>query len=594
MIKIKNMSWGNAFSYGDNNYIDFENTTLLQLVGKNGHGKSSISLLLEECLFNKNSKGIKKANILNRYSDANKYFITVEFSVNNDNYIVKTIRGTTQTVSLIKNDEDISAHTATSTYKLLENILGFDNKTFTQIVYQSNAFSLEFLTATDSNRKKFLIDLLSLEKYTNYCDTFKIKLKDATNKLEVVAMKQTTVSNWLKKFSSESLEEQELLEAPKDPDTSKLIDIDEKIGSINLTNKRITQNNKYKEILSTIDISPIPDPKVDIVWLSVVLKESQNKLLEIQNTIKGIGPIKTKCGTCGQPIDSSHKEKLLEGAKQQLPSIEALVRDDTNRLTRAKQLKVVFDKYVANQTEWERCSGFIDHSLPSTQLDIDDLNKEKMVITTEIDKALASIKNVNTKNAEITAHNAKVRVIREQLETMQRDSAEYAKEAESISKQVTNLQILVKAFGTSGLVAYKIECLVKDLEELTNEYLADMSDGRFQLNFSMSSSDKLDVVITDNGTDIDIYALSNGELARVNISTLLAIRKLMQTLSDTRINLLILDETISSLDLEGKEKLIEVLLKEEYLNTILVSHDFTHPLLEKLHIIKENNVSRIE
>ena len=68
----------------------------------------------------------------------------------------------------------------------------------------------------------------------------------------------------------------------------------------------------------------------------------------------------------------------------------------------------------------------------------------------------------------------------------------------------------------------------------------------------------------------------------------------MQTLSSSRINLLILDETVETLDTDGKEKLVEVLLKEEHLNTFLVSHGFTHPLLEKINVIKRNNISQIE
>jgi ABC-type molybdenum transport system ATPase subunit/photorepair protein PhrA len=68
----------------------------------------------------------------------------------------------------------------------------------------------------------------------------------------------------------------------------------------------------------------------------------------------------------------------------------------------------------------------------------------------------------------------------------------------------------------------------------------------------------------------------------------------MQSLSQSRINLLILDETIEALDVDGKEKLIEVLLKEESLNTVLVSHGFSHPLLEKVHVVKRNNISKIE
>jgi DNA repair exonuclease SbcCD ATPase subunit len=144
------------------------------------------------------------------------------------------------------------------------------------------------------------------------------------------------------------------------------------------------------------------------------------------------------------------------------------------------------------------------------------------------------------------------------------------------------------------LVAYKIESLVKDLEELTNKYLVDLSDGRFQITFQVSSRDKLNVIITDNGKDIDIMALSGGERARVNAATLLAIRKLMQSLSSSRINLLILDETVEALDVDGKEKLIETLLKEDGLNTFLVSHGFTHPLLEKVYVVKQHNISKIE
>ena len=86
------------------------------------------------------------------------------------------------------------------------------------------------------------------------------------------------------------------------------------------------------------------------------------------------------------------------------------------------------------------------------------------------------------------------------------------------------LNVLTKTFSTTGLVAYKIESLVKDLEDITNKYLVDLSDGRFQIGFKISASDKLNVVITDNGRDIEILALSGGEKARVNVATLLAIR----------------------------------------------------------------------
>ena len=106
-------------------------------------------------------------------------------------------------------------------------------------------------------------------------------------------------------------------------------------------------------------------------------------------------------------------------------------------------------------------------------------------------------------------------------------------------------------------------------------------------------SDKLNVQVEDDGKIVDILALSSGELARVNTATLIAIRKLMSSISKSRLNILFLDEVIAVLDDTGREKLVEVLLNED-LNTYIVSHGWTHPLLDKKEVVKEENISRLE
>ncbi len=157
---------------------------------------------------------------------------------------------------------------------------------------------------------------------------------------------------------------------------------------------------------------------------------------------------------------------------------------------------------------------------------------------------------------------------------------------------VSELDILKKAFSTNGLVAYKIENNIKELEQLTNEYLEELSDGRFQM-FFIINNDKLNVVIKDDGVDVEIESLSTGELSRVTTATLLAIRKLMATLSKSQINLLFLDETLDVLDDEGKEKLIDILVKETNLNTFLISHGYRHPLLQTVSVVKSKKISRL-
>lgn len=174
MITYKELRWGDAFSYGKHNVLRLDKDPLTQIVGKNGHGKSSIGNLLEEVQFNTNSKKIKKSGILNRYSSSKNYSIELDFDKDGAAYTISTVRtNTTATVKLLCNGLDISSHTATGTYKNIENILGYDFTSFGQIVYQSSAASLEFLTATDTARKTFLISLLNLTHYSKASDVFK-------------------------------------------------------------------------------------------------------------------------------------------------------------------------------------------------------------------------------------------------------------------------------------------------------------------------------------------------------------------------------------------------------------------------------------
>ena len=223
-------------------------------------------------------------------------------------------------------------------------------------------------------------------------------------------------------------------------------------------------------------------------------------------------------------------------------------------------------------------------------LDKGELEERLARVRADLVSAKESLEETARNNERITRRNTRIQVILEQTDELksQLDSAQ----EELVAQQeiVNNLEVLKKV-STNGLLAYKIENL-KDLEELTNTYLAELSDGRFTLEFVVSN-DKLNVQITDNGNIVDILALSSGELARVNTATLIAIRKLMSSISKSKINILFLDEVINVLDETGREKLVEVLLGED-LNTYVVSHGWTHPLLEKVEVIKSGNISKLE
>ena len=599
MITIKELRWSNCFSYGSNNTINFVKAPLTQLVGKNGHGKSSIALILEEILFNKNSKGIKKADILNRYIKEKSYTIELDLERDGNNYTIKTTRGTQQTVKLLKNNRDISAHTATQTYKIIENIVGIDHKSFAQIVYQSNAMSLEFLTSADTARKKFLIEILNLSKYTRASEVFKEITLELGKEISLTQTKVNTIRGWLDKYEKTdlSIKSFHIVETLNPKLEQQAAELNLEIANVDKTNRKIVQNNTYKQQLNSIDLIFPPPAAVDEKHIRQLQQEQTEHLKTVKDGelfIKKLKNLTGTCPTCYSSIDSIKTQELVD---TKLDEVETSRATAVKLLLSLEELEAQDKKYkqaVKAQQEFERLHLLVDNTLPNKTVDKNELQNNYDELVRTIQETKQRIKHAEDKNNQIQSHNSKVETIRQQLQEMSEELEEHSFQLHIMNERMSILNVLTKTFSTTGLVAYKIECLVKDLEAITNQYLVDLSDGRFQISFKVNSSDKLNVVITDNGKDIDINALSGGEKARVNVATLLAIRKLMQTLSSSRINLLILDETVETLDVDGKEKLVEVLLREEHLNTFLVSHGFSHPLLEKVNVIKRSNVSRIE
>ena len=600
MITLKKLQWSNCFSYGADNELDLTESIVTQLVGTNGTGKSSIPLILEEVLFNKNSKGIKKADIPNREVN-NGYDISLSLNVVDDEYKIDVVRRGNIKVKLYKNGEDISSHTATNTYKTLEEVMGIDHKTFSQIVYQNTNASLQFLTATDTNRKRFLIDLLQLNNYVEYFEVFKDLARASGTEATRLQGKIDTINKWLldNKMEDTSLLSKIDLPFVSEEDDKTLRSLMIEYENISEINKKINKNNFTKEQLSEIDVTAYKEQleeyntDFDVAPLSKNITLAKYKTNEHSESLKEYKTMKGECPTCHQDIDEDFVQKQIEYHSEKAVHYDEQIVKLTEEKTEANRVNTI--RIVARRKveEWEDLFRDIDNSLPTEILDAEQLKSDIIKLKKKIKDSRDAWEDVAAENERIERHNTRISIIEEQQQDFEDQLTSLTEEISKVEEKLGHIEILKKAFSTNGLLAYKIENLVKDLEELTNEYLAELSDGRFSLEFVVLN-DKLNVEIDDNGKPVDILALSAGELARVNTSTLLAIRKLMSSISKSRINALFLDEVTNVLDELGKEKLVEILLREENLNTYIVSHGWTHPLLSKIEVIKEDKVSHLD
>ena len=597
MITLQKLKWSNCFSYGADNELDLSSDTVTQLIGTNGMGKSSIPLIIEEALYNKNSKGIKKADIPNRYVNQG-YHIHLEFTKDEKSYVVIIDRKSSIKLRLMEDGEDISSHTATNTYKTLQDIIGIDFKTFSQLVYQSTNSSLQFLTATDTNRKKFLIDLLHLEHYVRLFDLFKEEARKSATTLTSIESKIATVEKWLtdNKLSDTSILPTSKISIETDEDETELANLMIEIKNISEKNKNISQNNTYKDLLGKIDIEKAQNCAVGSIESYDDLQTEGGSLSQAvagsQRLLAKLSKLGDHCPTCEQSVDSSFIQGLISTEAAKIEEAEEKQNEINRRISEIKRNNAELSAAKKVQRDWEELFRSIDSTLPTSPLDPIELKERANGISKRISDAKEELQRISKENERITRRNTRIQVILEQTEDFESELSELQELLDLESATAGHLEVLKKAFSTNGLLAYKIENLVKELEALTNNYLAELSDGRFTLEFVVTN-DKLNVQITDNGNIVDILALSSGELARVNTATLIAIRKLMSSISKSKINILFLDEVIAVLDDAGREKLVEVLLGED-LNTYVVSHGWTHPLLGKVEVVKSGNVSKLE
>lgn len=620
-IKIKEMEFAGILSYANKNKIKFTEHPVTQLVGENGAGKSSIATILEECLYNKNSRGIKKDDLFNWSSDKKEYSIKVLFSKDQDEYsVLKTVKSTAKIV-LTKNGTDISGHTATQSYKLLEEILGCDFATFTKLIYQSVGSSLDFLRTTDANRKQFLTSLFSQEQYKETAEIIKSDAKLIKSQLDTEEGKLSAINKIIKSNSvipeTKSLLVMPSFEVSEEELQDRAIKLREKVAIfdevISKITKRDSHNAKVRKQLKDLD-NKVQAAEQSFEPYKNLPCAPTDKTQELQSVTREYDIVSSKaqavklryksfkaqaevcnCPTCGKPMDVTEAQEAAKIAateytplfnkKQELEKLKEELNSAQKEYAAYSLRKTSLDKAIK---ELESFKSSDLSQLDNSEYELTSVDEAKDTIktlTAEIQRQRDTIKSIEEHNSSAKVHNAKVETIRAQLESAVKELSEIERSVNSLREELTELEVLEKAF--KDLVAYKLEFSVKSFEELINDYLSVLTNGKFALGFELNST-KLLVVIYNDGVKTTMESCSTGQQHRIQLATLLAIRKLMSAISKVNINLLFLDEVISFLDIKGIDTLIELLLEEHELNSFLVSHGMTHPLTHVLNIVGDS------
>ena len=339
----KVFEFSNMFSYGEDNYINFQNMKgAYGVFAPNASGKSSLWDALSFCIFDKCSRTSKAVDVMN-YSK-NNFYCKFIFELNGRDYVIErkanksTKKGTVKvdTQFYTYNDagdiESLNGDERRDTNSVIRQYVGtYDDFILTALSTQFN--NSGFIDKSQKERKELLAQFLDMDVFEQLYSVASEKIKelstllkdykgqDFPTKLSSAELNVQAMTGSISKLESEKVElesQLNILNQNIENKSTKLVVVDGTLNLESLNNELIDCKNDSKVISYTIrdmeaDLVPLQEKlsRISDFYTQYNLEELKQKDNEWRILERDISLI---MGTVSKyEIDLSHSKKHLEG-----------------------------------------------------------------------------------------------------------------------------------------------------------------------------------------------------------------------------------------------------------------------------------------
>lgn len=353
------------------------------------------------------------------------------------------------------------------------------------------------------------------------------------------------------------------------------------------------------EFLASDETFDVKQGRCELAQKRSELTDVVSHISETENRITAIERSQAVIQNDRHALNMQHTQWLgkVASAEKEMQSavyeLEGLKRKQKRMAERISSIEETIEG--VRRKSFDEAYEIIDSSVRLNRREIKVLNEDIVAAEGSIETLHATIGELNnSSSSEVTDS------LRTSLKTYRKQSAAVLASKTGIEQQLSRLQEQEQRFAQfkSYLANTKIEALSK----ITNEFLTSIgSDIRIQFSgYTVLKTgkvrEKISVSLVRDGVDCGSFGkFSEGEKARVNLASILAMQKLVNSNceDDKGLDLLILDEILSAVDEEGNTKMFEALNKLG-ITVLVVSHghvseSYPHTLI----IRKEHGESRI-
>jgi exonuclease SbcC len=549
-MRIDYVEFKNFSSYGNQiQRLEFEKdqSKLFLTLGKNGDGKTTIANAIIYALYGK-VEGVKLSDLPNRINKE----LYVKIGLECNSMKVEIERGLMPnkfTVLLNGVEFDKAGKKSVQDY-LEEEIFGIPYHVFKNIIILSVNDFKSFLTMSNQDKKQIIDKMFGFSILNDMQKQIKEERRDIKYDIDSY---DAELNQIMDSIASVRGKLNTLLEESATANASKIEELKSQLLSLNETVNEL-QTGRQKE------------------------EDAMNKFNTEYNEKR------TEAGDLKREIDYLNKKlKLYESGH--CPTCETKLTSDWH----VKQKDSFTEKIDASTNDIKSIKTEMD-ALQDKVLNARD---SKLELETQISDNKVAMRGLKSELIKLkdSSQGADFDHMRNLIQEFEDKEAEKSKNMGVLNADYNFMEIVEQVLGEDGVKNLAVKTILPGL----NTNIAAMAQ-TMHLPFHIRFDEKFNCIINHLGEEINPMTLSTGERKKADFIIIIAIIKILK-LRFPQLNLLFLDELLSSVDHDGVYNILKILnqvIKENKINTFVINHSvLPHEIFDKkIQIYRENGFSK--
>ena len=549
-MRIDYIEFKNFASYGNQvQRIEFRQDTseLFLTLGKNGHGKTTIANAIIYGLYGK-VEGVKLADLPNRINKE----LHVKIGLQCGTMKIEIERGIAPSrFSVLINGVEFDKAGKKSVQEYLEDeVFGIPYHVFKNIIILSVNDFKSFLTMSNYDKKQIIDRMFGFSILNDMQRQIKDERRDIKFDIDAFDAELNEIMNSIGSVRGKL---NTLLAESKTANKSKIQELKDQLVALHETVLDIEANRKQEESAMNKFNKEYNEKRTEAGDIKREI-DYLNKKLELYDS--------GHCPTCETKLTSdwhiSQKDSFsekIETSTDQIKAIKAEMDGLQEKVVSARDSKLELEGQISD-------NKFTMRGLKGELLKLKD-----------------------------TPEGADFDHLRNLITEFEEKEAIKSTSKDGLNADYNFMEVVENILGEDGVKNLAVKTILPGL----NTNIAAMAQ-TMHLQFHIRFDEKFNCIINHLGEDINPMTLSTGERKKADFIVIIAIIKILK-LRFPQLNLLFLDELLSSVDHDGVYNILKILnqvIKEHEINTFVINHSvLPHEIFDKkIEIYRENGFSK--